>query len=284
MEDVRFDRLVRGIADGATRRSMLALLLGGFVIPALPGATIDARQRRARHAVQSEKKRKKKCASGLTTCVLKLGRKRKKIFCKDTQTDPFNCGGCGQTCATGQVCQDGTCTCNGMLCTGCCDGTICRSGNANHVCGANGTVCQVCTGGSSCQNGVCTCPTGQTYCAGACVDTKTDAANCGACGVKCSSTETCGGGNPGTPGVCGCTKTTCEAEGKNCGDIADGCGGELDCGATCPNDETCGGGGEPNVCSCLPEGTPCERMSQCCDELFCCRGLAGFNECRDSCG
>lgn len=283
MEDLRFDRLARRLAGGPTRRGMLAGLLGSLILPLLPGADIDARNRRERQAVQSEKKRKK-CQPEFLRCKLKRGKKKAKIFCKDGQSDPFNCGACGNTCVTGQVCQGGTCTCNNTLCTGCCDGVTCQAGNTTNQCGANGTVCQVCTGGSSCQNGVCTCPAGLTYCAGACVDTKTDANNCGSCGNRCTLPKTCGGGNPGTRGVCGCTKTTCAAEGKNCGTIPDGCGGELNCGETCPNFETCGAGGEPNVCSCRPEGTPCDFEEQCCNQLFCCRGLAGVIECRDSCG
>ena len=44
-----------------------------------------------------------------------------------------------------------------------------------------------------------------------------------------------------------CEPTTCELEGKNCGDIDDGCGGTLSCG-TCTSPQTCGGGGTANVC------------------------------------
>jgi len=44
-----------------------------------------------------------------------------------------------------------------------------------------------------------------------------------------------------------CFATTCEAQGKNCGSIPDGCGGSLDCGG-CSGLEICGGGGQANVC------------------------------------
>ena len=56
----------------------------------------------------------------------------------------------------------------------------------------------------------------------------------------------------------GCTPSTCNAEGANCGQISDGCSGTLDCG-TCTLPETCGGGGTANACgegSCAP--TSCE--------------------------
>ena len=38
------------------------------------------------------------------------------------------------------------------------------------------------------------CPTGLTLCGGACVDTTSDDANCGACGKTCSGAQHCGGG------------------------------------------------------------------------------------------
>jgi hypothetical protein len=45
-----------------------------------------------------------------------------------------------------------------------------------------------------------------------------------------------------------CTPTTCEAEGKNCGSMSDGCSDTLECG-TCSDPETCGGAGVSNVCA-----------------------------------
>ena len=55
-------------------------------------------------------------------------------------------------------------------------------------------------------------------------------------------------GSSGTAGAGGgCTPTTCQAEGANCGTISNGCGNTLDCG-TCTSPATCGGGGVDNVC------------------------------------
>lgn len=66
----------------------------------------------------------------------------------------------------------------------------------------------------------------------------------------------------------GCdTATTCEARGKNCGTISDGCGGTLDCG-TCSSWLTCGGGGTDNVCGATcaggcPDGYTCDSRGVC---------------------
>lgn len=126
------------------------------------------------------------------------------------------------------------------------------------------------------------CPAGQACCAGACVNTRDAAANCGACGNVCTLPQTCGG--DGKPGVCGCTPTTCESKGKNCGEIPDGCGGTLNCGATCPNDETCGGGGTPNVCGCLPLEALCNTHDQCCSMSCCTSETDPVKKCRGGCG
>ncbi len=286
MDGNRFDRLARSVAGRTTRRGMLAGLLGGLGL-LLPGAApTDARSRRG-PAVHAEKRRRKKCQSGLLTCKLKRRKKKAKIFCIDGQNDPFNCGGCGNTCATGQICLGGVCTCNGTLCSGCCHENTCEAGASNQRCGTNGGVCQGCTGGSSCRNGVCTCPNGLSYCAGACVDTKTDAANCGSCGTTCTSPQTCGGGNPGTPGVCGCSKLTCQA--GQCSNPPDGCGGTLNCGACDGGEsgnETCGGGGVPNVCGCLANGVEFPFAGSCdpCCSGQCCENSQGFIACAGACG
>ncbi len=75
-----------------------------------------------------------------------------------------------------------------------------------------------------------TCPTGQTRCSGACVDTRINASNCGACGVACTAGQTCSAGT--CTGSTGCTPgAECRAAAGPC-DVAEVC----TAGGTCPAD------------------------------------------------
>lgn len=77
----------------------------------------------------------------------------------------------------------------------------------------------------------------------------------------------CGGGSPQPPPE-ECTPTTCAAAGKDCGALADGCGGTLQCGG-CPAGQTCGGAGPANICgtggACVP--TTCAASGASCGQL-----------------
>jgi hypothetical protein len=59
-----------------------------------------------------------------------------------------------------------------------------------------------------------------------------------------------------------CKPVTSCAAGRNCGTIADGCGGTVSCGPACTAPQTCGGGGTSNVCGCTPL-TSCSSGSNC---------------------
>jgi hypothetical protein len=82
-----------------------------------------------------------------------------------------------------------------------------------------------------------------------------------------------------------CTRTTCAAEGAECGTISDGCGDTLDCG-DCTGDDDCGGTGVPNICghdtcrptSCAAEGRVCGPLDDGCGKVLEC------GSCQGACG
>ena len=100
----------------------------------------------------------------------------------------------------------------------------------------------------------------------------------GTCPDACSPPEICGGS--GIPNVCGCTPTTCVVQGKDCGTIADGCGGTLDCG-NCIVPNTCGGGSIANVCgctvtTCAAQGVTCGTIPDGCNGTLNCGAASTF--------
>ena len=92
------------------------------------------------------------------------------------------------------------------------------------------------------------CAAGQTLCAGRCVSTQTDPANCGACGMTCpSATPACSAGRCAAPG-CGSGASDCDGNAANGCETAhmsmDSCAaapnlgtwcGDVACGFLCPS-------------------------------------------------
>ena len=110
----------------------------------------------------------------------------------------------------------------------------------------------------------------------------------GQCGcmtnMDCTSPNTCGGGNPGTPLICGCTKKTCAQVGATCGLVADGCFGTQNCNDSTENgnetDVDCGGGGAcANKCA---AGKECDVASDCLSG-FCVDGVCCSTACTGAC-
>ena len=114
--------------------------------------------------------------------------------CVDLTSDVANCGGCGNACAPGDECTNGTCQCLGTLCNGQCVDTA----NDLFNCGACGNPCTA-IGGQVCSDGVCQCAfpvVGPVICNGNCVNVLIDDNNCGACGRVCRRVlEACTGGS-----------------------------------------------------------------------------------------
>lgn len=143
------------------------------------------------------------CGPGLTECT---------GACVDVQNDPAHCSACDMACgapsgATG-ICSAGMCRsvcdplmgdCNADLAAGGGDG--CETPLATDVsnCGACGRVCSVSHAVAGCAAGACTiamCDAGFDDCDasatnGCETDIRSDALNCGACGMACATGERC---------------------------------------------------------------------------------------------
>ncbi|MFW5966198.1 MAG: MXAN_6577-like cysteine-rich protein [Persicimonas sp.] len=110
--------------------------------------------------------------------------------CVDLQEDLQHCGECGNECADGEVCDQGSCQvyCGGELTE--CDG-VCRDINVDRKhCGECGNEC---ADGEVCDEGECatSCRSGQTDCDGECRNLEVDNDHCGACGNACSTHKSC---------------------------------------------------------------------------------------------
>jgi hypothetical protein len=168
--------------------------------------------------------------------------------CKDKNTDPINCGGCGIVCPappnSSPVCANGTCD------------FACNSGF--NRCGSG-----CCPMQQACCAGTC-CPPGQSCCGGVCKDTNSDPNNCGISCKVCppgpaNSTPICANGT--CDFVCNSGYSRCGnictllGTNQNCSTCNDVCrGGRICVGRRCvcpPNRDDCGAAG------CCPVGQRC---------------------------
>jgi hypothetical protein len=157
----------------------------------------------------------------------------------------------GDPCKIDDQCSGGVCAGTDMVCDTA-PPAVCKDANTVQAFAAPGR----------CVNGVCEYPSVDVPCPNGCANGRCLGGTCSS-DSDCIPPDTCGGG--GVPDVCGCTPTTCAAEGKNCDDIDDRCGGTLPCG-TCTPPDTCGGGGTPNVCGNTGVCTPNETQDQPCGD------------------
>jgi hypothetical protein len=218
-------------------------------------------------------------------------------ICVDPTTDPIHCGatlGCGvsggnagTSCASGQVCNAGTCSvsCPGsqVNCGGSCvdpttDPIHC---GATIGCGVSGGLAgTTCVSGQVCNTGTCSvsCPGSQVNCGGICVDPTTDPIHCGAttgCGVGGTGTggASCASGQVCNVGVC---SVSCPGTQVNCNGVCVDpktdpihCGATLGCGvggigtggASCASGQVCNVG----ACSVSCPGTQVNCNGACVD-------------------
>lgn len=162
--------------------------------------------------------------------------------CTDTDSDPQNCGSCGNVCQ-GNTCGSGQCDCEAGF--GDCDGDASNgceveTRNDPQHCGRCGNSCG---DKASCSLGNCLCESGFGNCDrsfnnGCEINLNTNAKHCGACGNACGPNATC------KSGACACNNGF-----GDCTNSA-GCETQLDsnnayCGAcniACQPWESCAGG------------------------------------------
>jgi hypothetical protein len=205
MDSRIFDELTRSaVTDPTSRRGTLKLLLAAAFaasISWLNPTEAAARCRKPGEKCQRRGKRRATCCSG-SRCVRRRcrcagNRNRCGPRCADLQTDPRNCGTCGKTCATGEICRIGLCVagqgscpagadhclgedipCNGI------SGCFCvQSMEGDTRCGMGGggeSVCGQCRSSAECERfgaGAfcikdtgpnCGCPLGAGFCAVPC--------------------------------------------------------------------------------------------------------------------
>ncbi len=150
--------------------------------------------------------------------------------------DAQNCGGCGVQCAAGATCSQGRCSssCDAGMCPG---GTQCAT-NLYSTQACFPTQCAALPNQSFCARGGAY--TGRC-CGPTCLDVLTDESNCGYCGNRCPTGETCINGS--------CfAGANCATAPANSGCILDGgygqcCGGQCVALDTRGDRENCGGCG-----------------------------------------
>lgn len=203
------------------------------------------------------------CASPWKDCDLQAANGCEK----NLNTDPQNCGTCGNACTTGQVCQNGTCILSSCTPpTANCDSNPgdCETNTNTSAtnCGGCGITCSNAHGSTSCVAAKCTpiCATNWGDCDGdpknGCETSLTTLTDCGSCGKACAlanANESCSTGS--------CVVATCLSGYGDCNNQdADGCEINVNtsvpncggCGSACSNNNgvpSCGGGNCSIACT-----------------------------------
>jgi hypothetical protein len=172
--------------------------------------------------------------------------------CVHTDSDPLNCGECGNQCET-RVCHQGNCLCDPDAGVVSCSAHACSNLNVDvQNCGACGNDCTL-NGTLNlpeivCSTGHCACAGGQKdICFSAasfpdlvCISTTSDATNCGGCGLS-DGGPLDGGLLPPSPHVCSPPTSSCVAGTCVCpnGELSCPAGGWITDAGTTGTVDTC---------------------------------------------
>jgi hypothetical protein len=172
--------------------------------------------------------------------------------CINTDTDPSNCGTCGNACDPGEACESGACAVSCSVGLTECAGACVDTDNDPENCGTCGTACEA---DEVCRVGSCAlvCPADFDVCDGACVDTASNPEHCGACGDSCAGGTVCSAGKCET--TCGKGLDECSGACVDTESNPQHCGG---CGAKCDYDNATG------ACA---KGA-CSMVKDSCDDNF----------------
>ncbi len=140
MDQRRFDDLARNLGATNSRRNVLKGLLAGAVTGVV-GAVSGGSALAAKGGNGKDKK---------PDCCPNSAPRLCSNVCVDFDSDPNNCGGCGNVCEANAACVSGTCQCPDSLTT--CGGSCVDTSTDPDNCGACGNQCG---SGETCNSGTC---------------------------------------------------------------------------------------------------------------------------------
>ncbi|MFM9106755.1 MAG: NHL repeat-containing protein [Chloroflexota bacterium] len=235
MDHQRFDAAVRALGRQVTRRRGLAAAAG--VLLAASGHAAEARRKHDRTTARGQRKREpgpcgdgspeanacvrgkscctRYCIDGLCRCKPNYMICQRASQCCSGRCVNGRCdGGCGRgrvpceenfNCCDGFACIRNICkrsrtgSCDSSNCSGCCAGSVCRSGTEPDSCGAGKGICAICKANEVCQGGACvpapdSC---RATCAGCCAFNACYPGDSdGSCGRNGAFCTVCGGSTP----------------------------------------------------------------------------------------